>query len=53
MSNLHFTGFAFNKVLAGGFFGLHLNGIIHILSAIAIIAFLMQFLYNKTMLQQI
>jgi len=53
MSNLLFIdGSVLMKVWAVGFFGLHAGGIIHILPAIAIVAFLIRFLYNKTMLQQ-
>jgi hypothetical protein len=36
------------KIWAMGFFVLHLDGIIHILPFIAVFAFTLRFLYNKT-----
>jgi len=41
-------GLALIKVWAGGFFGFHISGIIHILPAIAIFALLLSFLNNKS-----
>ncbi len=39
------------KVWALGFFAFHFSGIIHILPAIALFAFVIRFLYNKTLTQ--
>ena len=42
------VGLALVKVMAFGFMGFHISGIIHILPVIAIVGFMVSFLYRKT-----
>jgi hypothetical protein len=52
MSKLIFIdGLALIKVWAAGFFGFHIGGIIHILPAIAIFAFVISFLNKKLLMR--
>jgi hypothetical protein len=52
MTNLLFIdGLALIKVWVIGFFVFHLNGIIHILPLISSLAFLLRFLYNRSLIQ--
>jgi hypothetical protein len=44
-------GLVLIKVWAAGFFGFHIGGIIHILPAIAIFAFLLSFLNSKFLMR--
>jgi len=54
MSKLLFIdSFALIKLWAVGFFGLHINGMIHILPALATFALLLGILCNKLLLVRI
>jgi Family of unknown function (DUF5670) len=53
MSKLLFMdGFAMLKLWAVGFFGFHVNGIIHILPVIAFLALLLGILCNKLLIRK-
>jgi hypothetical protein len=52
MSKLLFLDcFALVKIWATGFFGLHINGLIHILPGVAIVALLLAILSNKSVMR--
>jgi len=54
MSNLLFIdGLFLIKIWALGFFGFHFNGIIHLLPVIASFAFILRFLYNRSLVQNL
>jgi len=48
-SSLLIDTFALIKIWALGFFALHVSGIIHILPVIAIFAFLVWLIYNRSL----
>lgn len=51
MSNLLIVdGIALIKIWAVGFFVFHFTGVIHILPGIALLAFIIRFLYQKTLI---